>query len=87
MENKFDISEIKIKEELRKYFSRLLLNVEPDDEQNILELGLVHSLFAIQLIIFIEKEFGIELDDEEIDLKNVTSINAISQMIIKKLRA
>ena len=31
------------------------------DDDNIFELGLVDSLFAIQLVLFVEGEFGINI--------------------------
>jgi len=55
------------------------------DDDNIFELGFVDSLFALQLVSFIEKEFEIELENNDLDLKNFSSINSIVSFLENKL--
>lgn len=50
-------------------------------EDNLFELGLVHSLFAMQMILFIEKEFDIELDDDDLDFEKIKNVKMICQLI------
>lgn len=52
---------------------------------NIFDTGAMHSLFFIQLLVFIEKKFKIDLDVGEFDTKQLTSIDSIAELIFRKL--
>jgi methoxymalonate biosynthesis acyl carrier protein len=54
-----------------------------DDE--IFSLGFGNSLFAIQLVAFVEREFGIEIGSEDLDMENFHSIQAIANLVERKL--
>jgi acyl carrier protein len=54
------------------------------DDDDLFESGLVNSLFAIQLMTFIEKTFGIEVDADDLDIKNFRSVSAASSFVLKK---
>lgn len=73
-----------IKDKIREYLSRSLHDYKLKDNDNIFELGIVHSLFAIQIIIFIEKTFGIELDEDDIDMDHMQTLNRIAELIQMK---
>lgn len=70
-----------VKQKIRDYISRAAFDSNFKDDDNLFELGVVHSLFAVQLILFIEKEFDIELDEDEINFDNIKSINDIADLI------
>ena len=78
-----DDRKVKIKE----FLSRFFRNHELKDEEDIFALGFVNSLLAMQLVNFVEKEFRITIDDDDLDLDNFRSINAIDQLIEKKAAA
>ena len=44
----------------------------------------MNSLLAMQLVAFVEKEFAIRVEDEDLDLDNFRSIEAISNLVAKK---
>lgn len=79
MESKQD----KIKTFLSKYFK----NHDLRDDEDIFALGFVNSLLAIQLVIFVEKEFGVAVEDEDLDLDNFRSVDAIAHLIERKTAA
>ena len=54
------------------------------DEDNIFELGLVDSPFAIQLVLFIEEEFGIDVKDTDLDVENFSSVKRIAEFVKSK---
>ncbi|WP_010520503.1 acyl carrier protein [Aquimarina agarivorans] len=76
----------KIKEKIRERIKPILQGNEIDDDENFFELGLVHSLFAMQIILFIEKEYKIELDPDEVSLENLSSIDAIAEIIDERFK-
>ena len=55
--------------------------MEFEDDEDIFETGLVNSLFAMQLVMFVEKEFGIEVADDDLSLDNFRTVNAMSQLV------
>lgn len=75
-----DQTQVKIKEFLSRFFK----NHELQPEEDIFALGFVNSLLAMQLVAFVEKEFGIRVEDEDLDLDNFRSIQAISSLIARK---
>ncbi len=52
---------------------------------NIFDTGAMHSLFFIQLLVFIEKKYKIDLEVGEFEPKQLTSIDAIAGFISSKL--
>ena len=55
------------------------------DESSLMEHGVLDSLGVLELIAFLESEFGIKVADEEILPENFDSVNGISRFVINKL--
>jgi len=76
------------KQKVRNFIEENLFVMEDDDElmysDNIFQLGYVNSLFAMKLLNFVEKEFSLTLDNNEIDIRNFSSVDAIIDLIDKK---
>jgi methoxymalonate biosynthesis acyl carrier protein len=76
------------KEKIRSFIQANLLVFEDEDEfsdsDNIFQLGYVNSLFAMKLLNYIEHEFAIIVDNEDMDIKNFSSVNNIVQLIENK---
>lgn len=71
------------KAKIREFIERFFKNDNLGDDDNIFD-NAVNSLFAMQLVLFIEREFDLEVDNDEIDISNFNSINAISNYITSK---
>lgn len=70
-----------IKQKVIEFLTRSLRNKELGEDENIMELGLVHSLFMIQLIMFIEKNFQVEIDDDDLDMEQIGTVRQIVSLI------
>lgn len=79
------LTNTELKTKIRTFLNRFFKQSEIGDDDNFFELGFVNSLFAMQLVMFVEKEFNIEIDNEDIDMKNFSTINNIGKIIMKKL--
>ncbi len=55
-----------------------------NDTDNIFELGFVDSMFAMQLVCFVESEFDIKVDNEDLDISNFNSVHNIAIFLEKK---
>jgi len=69
---------------IKEFLSRFFKNHDLQPEEDIFALGFVNSLLAMQLVAFVEKEFGIQVEDEDLDLDNFRSIHAISRLVERK---
>lgn len=75
-----------MKEKIKNYIlNHIGKNVEISDHQNLFETGVVSSIFAMQLIMFIEKEFQIKVVGEDLNFKNFSSIDNIDAFLQKKM--
>lgn len=75
---------MEIKNKVREFLGRFVRNYDLQDDDNIFEKKLVNSLFAMQLITYIEKEFNIVISNDEFDQSNFKSVNAIVTLIEDK---
>lgn len=74
-----------VKSKIRAFLARFFRKSELKDDDDFFKLGLVNSLFAMQLVMFIEKEFGIRVENEDLDINNFKTVNAIAGFIENKL--
>lgn len=72
---------------IREFLSRFFRTQELTDGDDFFERGFITSLFAMQLLMFVEKEFAVRVLDEDLDLKNFNTINAIDNFIQRKTGA
>jgi len=77
----------KRKTKIKEFLGRFFRNHELTDDEDIFALGFVNSLLAMQLVSFVEKEFSIEIDDDDLDLDNFRTINNIDALVAKKSAA
>ncbi len=75
---------MEIRTEIRKFLAKFFQNLELKDDEDIFALGFVNSLFAMQLVLFIEKTFGVTVENEDLDLANFRTIDAQTRFIQRK---
>jgi methoxymalonate biosynthesis acyl carrier protein len=73
-----------IKARIRGFISDYIRNHAPTDDEDIFASGFVNSLFAMQLVTFVESEFRITIDSEDLDIENFNTINAICSLVERK---
>jgi acyl carrier protein len=54
------------------------------DNTSFLEEGIIDSTGVLELITFLEEEFSIKVDDEELIPENLDSINNVTTFLQKK---
>jgi len=55
------------------------------DDDSFLEKGLIDSTGVLELVAFIEEQYGIRFQDDEIIPENLDSVNKLIQFLNKKL--
>lgn len=66
------------------YFARLTGLTAVDETVDVFESGLVNSLAVIQMISFVEKEFRIRVELDDLDRENFRSIRAVTEFVDRK---
>jgi methoxymalonate biosynthesis acyl carrier protein len=69
---------------IKAFLSRFFKNHDLQPDEDIFSLGFVNSLLAMQLVAFVEKEFGIAVADADLDLDNFRSIRSIAALVARK---
>lgn len=54
---------------------------ELGDDTDLFASGLVSSLFAVQIVVWIERTCGVRVAPEDLDIDNFTSIDAITEFL------
>ena len=57
------------------------------DETSFLEEGIIDSTGILELVTFLEEEFSIAIEDEELVPENLDSINNVTAFLERKIAA
>ncbi|ASJ53836.1 phosphopantetheine-binding protein [Brevibacillus formosus] len=79
---------MQLHEQIREFILANLVVFDDDvdftNDDNIFELGFVNSLFAMKLVTFIESEFRLTIESDEMEISNFNTINNIVNFIQSK---
>jgi methoxymalonate biosynthesis acyl carrier protein len=79
---------VKLQEQIKTTIRDFILSAIyiPDlaEDEKLFETGLVNSLFAVQLMTFVEKAFKIQVSMDDLDIKNFESISATAGFVLRK---
>jgi len=78
------MQEADIKQAVRQFIFSAIRLPDLGDDDNLFESGIVNSLFAVQLMTFVEKAFGIEVQSDDLDIENFKSLNATTEFVVRK---
>ena len=70
-----------IKERIKDFLARFFREYEINEDEDIFSLGFVNSLFAMQLVMFLESEFDICIENADLELDKFRTINSIENFI------
>jgi len=55
-----------------------------DEEQSLIETGILDSMGIVKLVAFIEEQYQIKVEDEDLLPENFEKISSIAELISKK---
>ncbi|MBN3958474.1 acyl carrier protein [Nostoc sp. NMS8] len=76
------MSEIQAK--IKTFLSKFFGNHDLQPDEDIFALGFVNSMFAMQLVLFVEQEFQIAIENDDLEFENFRTINSIANLITRK---
>ncbi|GAA6624128.1 acyl carrier protein [Scytonema sp. NUACC26] len=82
MTNNQPMKEIPVK--IKQFLSKFFRNHDLQLDEDIFALGFVNSMFAMQLVLFIEQEFQLTIDNEDLEFDNFRTINSMTRLIERK---
>ncbi len=80
--NTHDETEIRAK--VRAFILASINLPDLSDDDNLFESGIVNSLFAVELMTFLEKNFAVEVTPDDLDIANFQSIEACADFVTRK---
>jgi len=69
---------------IRNYIMENVNLQDLNDDFDIFEAGLVNSLFAIELMTFLEKVFNIKVTMDDLDMENFKTVNSTGRFVQRK---
>jgi acyl carrier protein len=57
-----------------------------EDETSFLDAGILDSTGVMEVVAFLEQQFGVRVDDDELTPENLDSISSIGAFVSRKLQ-
>ncbi|MGC1226934.1 MAG: acyl carrier protein [Candidatus Sulfotelmatobacter sp.] len=80
--------ETSVREQIRQFILEELASAkgisEFSDDESLMANGVIDSLGIFRLVTFLEENFGVRVGDEEITADNLSSVDTIEQLVIRK---
>jgi acyl carrier protein len=76
-----------IRQKTKAFITVHFKNYDLKDDDDIFSLGFVNSLFAMQLVLFLEKEFDLKVQDDDLLIDNFRTVNAVLDLVERRRSA
>jgi acyl carrier protein len=70
-----------VADDIRDFIVARYPTAELDDGDDIFALGYVNSLFAMELVVFVESHFEISIPNDELKLDNFRTVKAMTDLV------
>ena len=68
---------------IRNFLENHIGKTSFENKEDLFKQGLVNSLFAMELVNFVETEFQFEIANEDLKLDNFRSVDALVNLVMK----
>ena len=75
---------MRVRNFIQENFLYMRSNFQLDDDDRLLEKGVIDSMSLVEMIAFIEREFGVKAMEEEISDANFGSLAGIGRFVSEK---
>jgi methoxymalonate biosynthesis acyl carrier protein len=76
---------MEIRQRVLGFITARFPQAELTGSEDIFSLGFVNSLFAMELVMFVEKEFGITIPNEALKIDNFRTADSITALVQRQL--
>ena len=81
------MNEAEIRTKLREFLAKHIRSQELRDDEDVFATGYVNSMFAMQLVQFVESTFGFTVNDDDLSIDNFRTIDTITALVARHLTA
>lgn len=72
---------------IRKFIAKHVGGTAFTDEQDLFASGHVNSLFAVQIVMFVENTMGVPVVGDDLDIENFSSVDRIDRYVARRRAA
>jgi methoxymalonate biosynthesis acyl carrier protein len=69
---------------IRDFLAAHIHGAEVEDDEDLFAGGLVNSLFAVQLVMWLERTYELRVSGDDLDFANFRSVSAIAEFVRRK---
>ena len=73
------------RESIRAFIQGFVSGGQLKDDEDIFAGGFVNSLFAMELVTFVETTFGVTIENEDLDIENFNTVDHLCALVDRKL--
>ena len=73
-----------VSNKIRNFILEAIRIPDLKDGDNLFETGIVNSLFAVQMMTYLEKTFGIQVTTDDLLIENFESIDSATSFVLRK---
>ncbi|MFM7581631.1 MAG: acyl carrier protein [Caldilinea sp.] len=82
-----DMTQAEIRQEIRTFLTAQIQQPALQDDEDIFAAGYVTSLFAMQLVLFLESQFNVQLNNQDLRLDHFRTITEMANLVERKQAA
>lgn len=71
--------------DLREFFAKVTAGSTPDPDEDYFALGMVNSLLALELVSYVEHQYGVTVEVADLELDNFRTMNRVASFVRRKL--
>lgn len=79
-----DMTKDEIRQEIRTFLTAHIRQPALQDDEDIFAAGYVTSLFAMQLVLFLESQFAVQLKNQDLRLDNFRTVTVMADLVERK---
>jgi methoxymalonate biosynthesis acyl carrier protein len=72
---------------VREFIIRLSGRPGIEDDRPLISGGVLDSIAAVQMVDFVERTFGVEVTDEDLELVNFDSVRGLAALVTRRVAA
>jgi methoxymalonate biosynthesis acyl carrier protein len=72
-----------VRDKLRSFIAERYPTAAIEDDDDIFELGFINSLFAMEIVLFIESSYEIVIPTEDLTRENFSTVASMANLVVK----
>lgn len=76
-----------VEQEVRTFLSRFVDDPRTVEQPHLISGGVLDSLIVLQIIAFLERTYGLEVTDEDLDIANFDDLRGLVGFVVRKRQA